>query len=81
MNTLIITLIVIYVLSTALAYRYTMLVYSKRGIWYGTTPEIIDLLLTITPVLNTLQAFCWLIEHPVRSGPGLDLSKFFNIKD
>ena len=81
MNTLTITLIAIYVLSASLSYRYIMLAYSKRGIYYGENPETIDLLLTITPILNTIQAVWWLIEHPVRSRRGLDLSKFFNVED
>lgn len=71
-----ITLISIYVLSTIGAYFEHRKNYSKGGIWSSLYPGMKDIIITFTPVINTI----FLMMNFFLTDSIVDLSKFFNVK-
>jgi hypothetical protein len=73
-------LLAVYILSALLMWRYTHLAFSKNGIFYGVYPGVIDVILTILPIINTWACFvCWIGYYPTKNKE-INSSKFFNIK-
>lgn len=74
-----IILIITYLISLVAAWRYVHIAHSPGGIYENLNVDVADLLLTVTPVLNTLVfAIFWLTYHP--SGKRISFNKLFLIK-
>lgn len=75
-------LLAVYFLSAFLMWRYVHLAYSYGGRFYRLEPDIVDLIFTLMPLVNTASCFIfWLNNYPIKGKRRIiDLNKFFNIK-
>lgn len=84
MTTLLIIGIILvgYVLPAYLTYRYIRLLYSKDGRLSGIEPSMIDMVVTLTPVINILVLVMWITLYPKErtEKPKIDYMKFFKVK-
>lgn len=73
--------ILIYLLSTVLCWMYTHFAHSKNGVWYGNDTTVIDIILTLTPVINSILAiYAYLSDWPVKRSSKINYNRFFLIK-
>ena len=71
---------VVYFLSAILVWRYMHLVFSDKGKWGNLTTGYAEIVITLTPVVNTIAClFCWLLQYPIKR-ESKNCNKFFNIK-
>ena len=77
------TVIIIYLVSVYLMWRYIRIAKSKGGIWETLEVESTDLLLTLLPVFNTVGAVVWSLAGSPRKRikTKRNFNKFFAIND
>jgi hypothetical protein len=77
----IISLVVLYCLSSYGQYRYIRIAHSKGGIWENVTPNGIDVFVTFFPIINTIVLIiCYLSSSPSKKLVSKGIMEFFNIK-
>jgi hypothetical protein len=86
---IILILTAVYMLSVLSVWNYIRIAHSNGGVWSYTSPELPDLFLTITPIMNTIFAILLWTHHPnkARRNEQIErrakinfLSRLFNIK-
>ena len=77
-----IILIAIYVLSVLFIRRWTRIAYSENGCFFNLDTDLIDIVLTLTPVFNTIAVFAYICESPYKKGyhNPTNYNRFFSIK-
>jgi hypothetical protein len=77
----IIILIVIYLLSVYLVWRYAHIAYSEDGIWDGDKPDGVIAMLMILPGVNTVVGIIFhFIHSPYENKEYTFLNKLFKLK-
>jgi hypothetical protein len=76
-------MIVIYVTSVYGTYKFCQTSYSKNGQWSSINPDLLDLFMTLMPVINTILSFMYLLGFCYEKGhikrKEIDLSKFYKV--
>lgn len=75
----ILILVLSYLVSLLVTWKFFQKAHSKGGRWSGVTPNILDFLMTITPIFNTIVAIIYIIDIIINQ-VSFDFSKFFKIK-
>lgn len=79
--TTIIILIIIYLFSYYMTWRYIHIAYSKEGIWSGSVVGFGNILLTVLPVINTLVFIIFnLCGSPYEAKHNKFIDKLFKIE-
>lgn len=74
-------LILVYVASAIMQWRYVHFAHSKGGIWENVIPQKIDVFTVLCPLINTILALDgWLTRYPIKKTCPFDYLKFFNVK-
>lgn len=73
-------LVLVYLVSCWIMYRWFQVAYSNGGIWEKYYTDGSDLIITFCPILNTLSGIIlWIINYPKKKKV-INIEKFFNIK-
>lgn len=59
-------------------YKHTQIGHSKGGRWEEFSPDKLDIIFLVTPILNLSYYILWFTDHP--RNKSINLNKFFKIK-
>ena len=69
----------IYLTSVLITWNYMKIAHGKNGRWSNLDTGTPELLLTLTPILNSFFIFIWLIIPPFRESKN-NFNNFFKVK-
>jgi hypothetical protein len=73
-------LLTIYLISVFVAWKYMKISHSKHGKWSYLNTGIRELLITLTPILNSYFIIIWIFAPPRKYKKNTNFNKFFNVK-
>lgn len=77
---IIILIIIVYLVSCILWYRYVSIAFSDKGIFSSQKTGTSEILIMFTPMVNTFFCLYGYILHYPKKGEKRDTSNFFKIK-
>ena len=82
MKTAIIIFSISYLLSVIITWNFIRIAHSKGGIYSYSKPDLMDVLITFMPILNTFIGVVYWLCFPPNAKYKIDfrLNKFFNVK-
>lgn len=72
-------LVLVYLVSCWIMYRWCQVAYSNGGIWEKLPTDSADLIMVFCPIINTFGIFTWITKYPKKKKV-INIEKFFNIK-
>jgi hypothetical protein len=80
MEKIILIIVIGYLISAFLAWKFISMSYSKKGRWSNINPTFADVWVVFCPLLNTIVSIIFLISGTKSEEYKKDVSGFFNIK-